>query len=168
MSVEDFHPIGEEEAHEEANMLRAKIRVSPESGKVDGPDLRQDREPTTKDYDDALEAVEKLKRLAREEPDSLKVWNRVNDAIDRLILLPGRGLLYLIRVQHALTGPEPGGPKERWKRNAEITEPMAEFDGIERELRMLKAKAKQFGTKEAQREAKHSSHTVSPPEESES
>lgn len=48
--------------------------------------------------------------------------------------------------QNALIGPEPGGPKERWKRNAEVAEPMANIDGIERELRMLRDNAKQFET----------------------
>jgi hypothetical protein len=166
MSVEDFRPMGEQEAHEEANILRAKIGISPESGKVEGLDLRHDREPMAEDYDKALEAVEKLKRLAKEEPDALKVWNRVNNAIDRLITLPGHGLLFLARVTHALMGPEPGGPKERWRRNADITEPMAEFDGIERELRMLRAKAEQFGAKETQRGTGRSSRATSLPEES--
>ncbi len=167
MSVEDFRPMSEEEAHEEANILRAKVGISPESGKVEGLDLRQDREPTAEDYDKALAAVEKLKHLAKEDPEALKVWNRVTDAIDRLITLPGHGLLFLARVSHALMGPEPGGPKERWRRNADITEPMAEFDGIERELRMLKAKAEQFGIKETRRRRPQASPTPSLPEESE-
>ena len=94
--------------------------------------------------------MEKLKRLAEEDPDALKAWGRVNDNITRLVMLPGLGVRYLVRMSHALIGPEPGGPKERWKRNAELTEPMAEFDGIERELRMLRDKAEQFEAKEAQ------------------
>lgn len=153
MSVEKFRPLGEEEAHEEANMMRARLRVSAESGKIEGPDLREDREPTPKDYEDALQAVENMKRMAEEDPDSLKTWKKVSDAIDRLIFLPGRGVAYLARVSHALMGPEPGGPKERWKRNAEITEAMAEMGGIEQELRVLKAKAEKFGMEEAQKEA---------------
>ena len=145
--------MGEEEAHEEANMMRSKLRVSPESGKIEGFDPRQDREPTAKDYEEALTAVENLKRMAEEDPDSLATWKKVNDVIDRLIFLPGWGVGYLARLSHALIGPEPGGPKERWKRNAEMTEPMAEVDGIERELRMLKDKAEKFGAKEARSEA---------------
>lgn len=154
MSVEKFPSMSEESAHEEANMLRAKARISPESGKVEGVDMRRDHEPTAKDYEDALAEVERLRRLAEEDPDALKVWGKMNTNIVRLLTLPGLGVRYLMRISHALIGPEPGGPKERWKRNAEFTEPMAEFDGIERELRMLRDKAEKFEAKEAQSKGK--------------
>ena len=151
MSVEKFRSTSEESAHEDANILRAKARISPESGMVEGLDMRQDHEPTAKDYESALAELEKLKHLAEEDPDAVKVWGRVNGSISRLVTLPGR---YLIRISHALIGPEPSGPKERWKRNAEVTEPMADIDGIERELRMLRDKAKQFETEGTQRTEK--------------
>lgn len=153
MSVEEFRPTGAEEAHTEANMLRAKIGVSPESGRVQGPDQREDREPTPEDYDKALEAVEDLKRLAAEEPNALKILNRVSNAAELLLRIPGFGVAFLMRVSHALAGPESGGPKERWKRSAVLTDAMTEFDDAASQLRRLKAKGERFGKKEVQRGA---------------
>ena len=140
----------EEEAHEEANMLRAKIGISPESGKVEGLDLRQDREPTAEDYDKAVEAVEELRQIAEQEPNGVKILEKVNDAVGSLIKIPTFGVLFLTRVSHALIGPEPGGPKERWERNATITDLITELDGAKGQLERLKAKGKQFGKKEAE------------------
>jgi hypothetical protein len=146
--------MSEEEAHEEANMVRAKIGVSPESGKVElrgeGPVQREDREPTAEDYDKALAAVEELKRVAEEEPNALKILNRVSNAVETLVRIPGFGVAFLMRLSHALAGVEPGGPKERWKRSAVLTEALAEFDDAESQLRRLKAKGEQFGRKEVQ------------------
>jgi len=142
--------MSEEEAHEEANVLRAKIGVSPEGGKVEGPDQREDREATAEDYDKAMTAVEELKRMAEEEPNALKILNRVTNAAETLVRIPGFGVAFLMRLSHALAGPEPGGPKERWKRSAALTEALAEFDDAASQLRRLKAKGDQFGKKETQ------------------
>lgn len=146
--------MGEEEAHEEANVLRAKIGVSPESGKVEGPDQREDRQPTMEDYDEALAAVEELKRLTEAEPETVKILNRVSNAAETLIKIPGFGVAFLMRLSHALAGPEPGGPRERWKRSAALTDAMAEFDDAASQLRRLKAKGERFGKKEIQGDAK--------------
>jgi hypothetical protein len=131
--------MSEEEAHEEANMVRAKIGVSPESGKVElrgeGPVQREDREPTAEDYDKALAAVEELKRVAEEEPNALKILNRVSNAVETLVRIPGFGVAFLMRLSHAL---------------AVLTEALAEFDDAESQLRRLKAKGEQFGRKEVQ------------------
>jgi hypothetical protein len=153
MPVENPRPVSEEEAHDEANMLRTKIGVSPKSGKVEEPDMRQDREPTAEDYDRALAAVDELKRIAEEEPNGLKLLEKANSAVDSLLKIPTFGVLFLTRVSHSLIGPEPGGPKERWKRNAGITDLIAEFDDAKGQLQTLKAKGTQFGKKEIQREA---------------
>jgi hypothetical protein len=153
MSVEKFRPMSEEEAHEEANMLRARLGVSPESGKVEGPDQREDRQPTAEDYDKALAAVEELKRVAEEEPNALKILNRMTNAMEALIRIPGFGVAFLARLSHALAGSEPGGPKERWKRSAALTDALAEFDDAESQLRRLKAKGERFGRKEVQNSA---------------
>ncbi len=141
----------EEKAHEEANMLRAKIGISPESGRVEGLDLRQDREPTAEDYDKALEAIEELRQIAEQEPNGVKILEKANDAVSSLIKIPTFGFFFLTRVSHALIGPEPGGPKERWKRNTVITDLVAELDGAKGQLQTLKAKGEQFGKREARK-----------------
>ena len=142
--------MSEEEAHEEANALRAKIGVSPESGKVEGLDQREDREVTAEDYDKALAAVEELKRLTEEEPNAVKILNRVSNAAEMLLRIPGFGVMFLARVSHALIGPEPGGPGERWRRNEVLTSLMTEFDDAESQLRRLKTKGERFGKREIQ------------------
>jgi hypothetical protein len=57
---------------------------------------------------------------------------------------PDEGVLFLTRVAHALIGPEPGGPNERWERNALITDLIAEFDDAKGQLHRLKSKGEQF------------------------
>src|ERR1041384_7506908 len=51
------------EAQEEAAMLRAKMGMDPRSGKV----IKDWRDATAKDYDEALAALEELKALAAQE-----------------------------------------------------------------------------------------------------
>ena len=150
MPIEKPEPLSEEAAHEEANMVRAKLGVSPETGKIEGLDMREDHEPTAEDYDKALAAVEELKRIAEEEPASLKVMAKVSNAMEMLVRIPGLGVMFLTRVSHALIGPEPGGPKERWKRNEVLTDLVKEFDDAESQLRRLKAKGERFGKRERQ------------------
>ena len=52
----------EEAAHEEANMMRAQVRMEDKKEQL-----------TAEDYEQALEAVLELKRLAEEEPTTVKV-----------------------------------------------------------------------------------------------
>ena len=74
------------EAQEEANMLRTKIGIAPETGKKEDHDQSYVREmfghdigeePSPEDYDHALEAVEEMKRLSEEEPKGEKLMNEL-------------------------------------------------------------------------------------------
>ncbi len=83
--------LSEEEAHEEANMLRASLGINPESGKI----IRETRgflpwqkhfehlEPTAEDYDRALESVQELRKLSEEEPEVEKALYKVGRVIQR-------------------------------------------------------------------------------------
>jgi hypothetical protein len=76
-------PLGETEAHDEANLLRAKLREI------------VNRDPTPEDYDNALRAVNELKRLAENEPEFERIFLRMiqvankylHIGIDRLMSL---------------------------------------------------------------------------------
>ena len=84
MSKIEGIPLGEPEqlskeaaAHDEANMMRAKLEINPHTGKVPTDEFERmmkdseystgGREPTAEDYDAALVALEELRELGREE-----------------------------------------------------------------------------------------------------
>jgi hypothetical protein len=143
-------PLDEDAAHEEANMLRAQMYVSPETGKIaQSLDSREDREPTAEDYDKALEAIEELKRIAQEQPESLYLMQRLNESIRTLTGLGGLGMGYLLRASSALHGlNKPGGVKAAWERASVITDMGQWFDDTEQELRDLKARGEKLGQNE--------------------
>ncbi len=70
-------PLSKEEAQQEAGMIRAELKVSPESGDIFDPyrdvldpqsEAKKEGDPTAEDYDAALKAIEELKELAQNEP----------------------------------------------------------------------------------------------------
>lgn len=62
--------MSESEAHDEVNMLHAKIEKSV-------------GEPTAEEYEEALGEIEELKRIAEEEPASLKILNSIGRMVNR-------------------------------------------------------------------------------------
>src|ERR1039458_916462 len=69
-------PLSEDEAHDEANLIKAEAGVSPMTGKIseEWEELYgEGREPTAEEYDKALEAIEELKSLVESEPTSDKI-----------------------------------------------------------------------------------------------
>jgi hypothetical protein len=147
-------PLDEEAAHEEANMLRAQMYVSPETGKIaQSLDSREDREATAEDYDKALEAVEELKRIVQEQPESMDLLAKVMKPLDTIVRIPGLGVAYLMRASAALHGlNKPGGSKAAWERASVMTDIGQWLEDSEQELRDLKARGEKLGqneTKEA-------------------
>src|SRR3989344_771221 len=66
--VEDTR-LSEEEAHNEANILRARMKVSHHSGTIEkkvGRSGNIEVEPTAEDYDQALKEIENLRQLSEE------------------------------------------------------------------------------------------------------
>jgi hypothetical protein len=70
-------PLSKEEAQQEAGMVRAELKVSPEFGDIFDPyrdvfdpqsEAKKEGEPTAEDYDAALAAIEELKETAQNEP----------------------------------------------------------------------------------------------------
>ncbi len=74
MSFENLglQPLNEQEAHDEANMIRAKLGVSAETGKVRANETGgREQELTAEDYESAIRDLEQLKAaVASENPDS--------------------------------------------------------------------------------------------------
>jgi hypothetical protein len=75
----DWHPLSEGEAHDEANMMRAKMKVNPDTVYVKKSGLSYEDEsyPTPDDYNYALSAIEQLKQAAADEPTYQKVLLQV-------------------------------------------------------------------------------------------
>ena len=77
--VEDTR-LSEEEAHNEANILRARMKVSHHSGTIEkkvGRSCNIEVEPTAEDYDQALKEIENLRQLAEEEPGAMKMLHEI-------------------------------------------------------------------------------------------
>ena len=80
-------PLPDDVAHVEANMVRTKLREL------------VDHEPTARDYDRALLAIEEMRQLAEEEPQFDKILNKLfrignkyfNEAADSLLWLATLG-----------------------------------------------------------------------------
>ncbi len=146
-------PLSKEAAHEEANLLRAQMNVSPETGKVmQSLEPKEDREATAEEYDKALAAVEDLKRLVEEQPESLKLMQKLNKPVEQLISTGGLGVMFLMRASAALSRlGKPGGVKRGWDRASILTEIGPLFDDAERQLRDLKARGEQISSKEKEK-----------------
>ena len=95
--------LGEGEAHDEANLLRAQLNISPETGKIEKSNWDRDeqllsfesREVTAADYDNALAAIEEMKKIAEEEPTFERILNKLRD-------IPLKGQSSMIGVELAL------------------------------------------------------------------
>ena len=84
------------EAQEEANMMRVKLNLSPETGTKleDG----FGKKPTKKDYERAFQAVEEMKRLVEEEPATEIILNKVLRIAENA-RINAEALLYLIATR---------------------------------------------------------------------
>lgn len=150
-----------ENAHDEANMMRAETRMNPETGLVHPvahewqKDAFTNREPTAEDYDNALTALEELKEQALKDQTTMKTLEKIG----RLAISPPMLLGSLIsRLAHTFSGRNPeiiGASPDmagRWKESKEETDNAIAFAfaDAKSELERLKKKGTEFGTKEVQ------------------
>ena len=165
MSMEKFEPSSEEkrlsesEAHEEANMLRAKLKVSPETGKIPGggsewdkdrgKSFETDQKPTAEDYDNALAAIEELKKIVAEEPIAQKAINKIKDIPLKLGVLAMRALneVGINMVSLDIDG------YEKIKTTIE-NESIGLFNDAENNLKALKKRAESFAKQEKEHSEK--------------
>ena len=162
MSLEspDFardEPLDEGQAHEEANMLRAQLGISPDTGKIaQKPSLqeslspRNEADPTGEDYDKALEVLDELRHdLKDESAPFLKGVIRFN----QLVGMAGWGAIIAGRVvQAALDAAMGHDYKKGWRDSARLSKIEWEnvFSDAESRLQRLRAAGEEFGGKEAQ------------------
>jgi len=104
-------PMSEEMAHNEANMIREKAGISPETGKIEG------REPRSEDYDRAMVELQKLKALTLRNLDSVIASTTI---IDEIINIPFLGAAFLRRFKNAIAG-SPNGIGRRWQESESVT-----------------------------------------------
>ena len=126
-------PLSKEAAHEEADMLRAKMEISPRTGK--GP---EGFEPTAADYDAALTALEELKELAAREP----VTERVLGVLGRL----SADASMIVAFVMAQSPSKSKNEAERYESMATKIDEYRKinFEDAAYKLRQLKSKAKQY------------------------
>lgn len=117
--------LGVEEARDLANMQRANI------GAIDDSDVRFDKdfylqETTAEDYDQALEAIEEIKKLAAEEP-----------ATDKVIAI-------LARAKEKARFLAMNAISRGWYASIDYEEKMKNLEDAAGRLRTLKEEAKQY------------------------
>lgn len=120
-SVEWPGRMNNKDAQEEANMLQVKLRKW------------ASRELTAKDYDQALEAVEEMKRLAEAEPASLALLN----SLVRIAEKAGFGLMMALG---SIGNPHGALAANQWKEEA-----IKKFEDAKFRLKELKKDAKWHG-----------------------
>jgi hypothetical protein len=152
-----------DEAHEEANVLRASLNLRPEDGRryftAESGRIIGSESLTAQEYDRALGAIEELKRAAAEDPR--KLANVVYDLMGK----GERAMNMVFQMLDYYTGqmPQPNGGKklslletisQRSGDAKYLTDLNTMFFDAKNELEFLKKKGEEFGDKEQQREAK--------------
>ena len=154
--------MGAEKAQEEANMLRAHLGVSPETGKMSKPPLTEvevdeneedelnfvERRPRAEDYDKALQALAHLEQDRQYESSA---FMRGVIKADQLVRSFGLGGLFAGRALNAAMDAATGGSlKESWKEGKKLTDSewRMVFNDATSRLRRLKVAANKFERKE--------------------
>ena len=144
----NWHP-GEEgrltkdEAHDEANMVRAKAGVRPGSSgnRITNPDrydYRWDsRNATKEDYDQAFAVINQLKEAAKDEP----TYQKVAAQIMRVAARPVQDFLHSLDV--LASGPSIRKDVENWHEKRLKT-----FEDAEKRLRDMQKPGEKFGKEE--------------------
>lgn len=125
--------LSKEEAQQEAGMLRAKMEISPRTGK--GP---EGLELTAEDYDAALEALNELKELAAKEPAVEKVLA----TLGRLSAEAAMMVAYVIEESQQVGSALRNGSPSRTRTILEYKQ--ANFEDAAYKLRQLKEAAKEY------------------------
>src|SRR3989338_21065 len=141
--------LDEKEAQDEANMMRAKMGVNPETGGVadkrirslDGVEhynliyrgIHPERAVIAEDYDEAFKFINEMKQLAEEEPSALKVMAKIGRVIDKNPIWPFLvNILVLPHNRYSLETPEAL---------------KGAFDDAAEKLRIMKEKGDKLGGK---------------------
>ncbi|MDR3643160.1 MAG: hypothetical protein P4L74_06065 [Candidatus Doudnabacteria bacterium] len=134
----DWHPLPEGEAHDEANMMRANMKLNPDTGYVKNPGLSYEDEsrPTPEDYNYALNAIEQLKKAAADEPNYQKVLLQIS----RVVARPFQEFFHALDAVSPITTKTFNEMHERR---------MHALDDSEKRLRAMRESGQNFGDAEA-------------------
>lgn len=129
--------LNEEEAHEEANMLRAKMKFDARAQLASGEKGGPEREATTKDYDEALKELEELEKQAAQDPSAIQKFMKKASVGVLGAALPGVILgSVLAEVLNRASGGETRGNKET------ITDPISIFNDFRKREILTEARKK--------------------------
>ena len=133
--------LGPEEAQEEANMMRAKAGVRPETGKTHRSDKYdpKGRETLPEDYDKALEVVEEMKQLAANEPSAEKVVLQLGRVVEKTRYI----VVGLLKLPAGILEAVSGGLVEE-SFDIKHEDLMKRLESASKQLRDLKKEAKAF------------------------
>ncbi len=134
--------LSEEEAREKANMIRAKMSMSPETGKIPRRKplpgdyeirlRRREKEATAEDYEIALKMLDELEKMAEENPGLVK----------KLLEYTEISLASLVWTFTALLTMEPKKVLKIWNEHR-----ISIFNDARSELERLKKASEEFGRK---------------------
>lgn len=153
--------LNESEAHDEANMVRAKAGIYPKTGRIHGLGTNGfdtylengGRVPTPEDFDKALAEIENLRASAKE--DLPKVGNLLHD-----ILESGSQMADIVQRILGITAAEMPNMKnttgasllemirQRWQAARQISDLDTIFKDAQNQIGFLKGRAERFGEQE--------------------
>ena len=132
--VEKPERLTEEEAHKEADIIRIMVGVSPESSTIKIGHIETELKPKAEDYESALNALEKLRRIAEQESDLQKIQNKVKDLIDSKL----DGLLLALSFLNTF---HPISEYEMGVRSGELSQSETRSEDIQKRREFVKARA---------------------------
>ncbi len=161
MSIENSGGTGEEqrlsleEAQNEANMIRAKAGVSPETGtiptRLKGGDVQHEHEPTTAEYEETFQAIQSLKEIVRQDETGEVIKTLVK--VSKIITIPTLAALFSQRVTRGVgsavsgQGFEKGfnSSKDEWETALDFV-----YSDAQSQLKRLQKKGEKFGNEQAE------------------
>ena len=128
-------------AHHEANMIRAKLNIDPATHKME--DWVPEKEPSAEDYEEALQAIDKLKELAEKDPSIAQTALQVFRGLGKIaIASPSLVLATVLRVAGAAL--HEGNIQERTGK-AVIDDTVAwVFDDARSQIKRLQSKSEKL------------------------
>jgi len=156
----DAERLSEEAAHDEANMIRAKARINPETGQKHSeltPMYKREaggiREASAEDYESAFKALQELRKDVEENPEGNA--ERILKGLGNLAALsPLIAGSLMERITKTLSGGPGMSPKmgERWEQSKEKTDKFIDqaFSDAQSQLERLQKKGEEFAEREIQ------------------
>ena len=156
--------LNESDAHDEANMLRAKAGIYPKTGRIHGIGIGGDtgfdtwlehggRVPTSEDFDKAIVEIEGLRRSAKEDvpklgnmlQDILESGSQTADIVQRVLGIAAADMPNIKNTEGVSLLEK---IKQRWQAARQISDLDTIFKDAHNQLDFLKGRAGRFGEQE--------------------